>query len=593
MADTNRADTILALDIGSATTRAALFDVVEGVHRFVASAEAPSTAEAPYKDCSEGVHHAVRDLESLTGRSLLDSQSQVIMPGNENGNGVDVLVGTLSAGPAVRTLLVGLLPEVSLENARQIAASAYCAIVEAFSLGDHRHDYEQLDAAVAAQPNLLVVSGGTDGGAKDALFRQLETANIACNLLPPGQKPYVLYIGNPALKPKVARLFGEAVFMHTAANVQPALGDEARVLAPARAELANIFHELRQAQLGGLARLAQMGGGFPFQPTALAEGQMVQHLSRALGKSVLSANVGAAASSLIAAPRNASMPYINVRPDLGLGTTATKALSSIPLTNLTRWLPADLPATAGERSPEGLMSDFVFNKSIHPRSLPADLGDLYFELALAREILRANLRQARPNWPATVRSAEGLPAFDVIIGGGAALGQAPHPGLAALALLDALEPSGFVQALLLDEHHLLPALGALAAINPLAVAQILEGEPFPCLGAAVCASGWARAGEKICQAKLTRADGTEAAVDLKYGGLEILPLPLGQRGKLTLKPRGGIDVGFGPGRGATREVSGGTVGVILDGRGRPIAFSDDPAQRRAAVQQWIERVSNG
>jgi len=380
--------------------------------------------------------------------------------------------------------------------------------------------------------------------------------------------------------------------MCTAANVQPALGDEARVLAPARAELAKVFHDLRQTQIGGLARLAQMGGGYPFQPTALAEGLTVQHLSRTLNKSVLSANVGAASTSLIAAPRNASMPYINVRPDLGLGATAAKALNTIPLGNLTRWLPAEMAEAAGSRSLEGVMSDFVFNKSVHPRSIPADLNDLYFELALAREILRANVRQARPNWPAAVRSADGLPAFDVIIGGGAALGQAPHPGLAALALLDALEPSGFVQALLLDEHHLLAALGALAPINPLAVAQILEGEPFPSLGAAISASGSARPGEKICQAKLTCADGTEVAAELKYGSLEILPLPLGQRGKLNLRPRGGIDVGFGPGRGATREVVGGTVGVILDGRGRPIAFAENPAERRAAVQQWIDRVSS-
>jgi hypothetical protein len=592
MADTYRADTILALDIGSATTHASLFDVVEGVHRFVASAEAPSTAAAPYLDCSEGVHHAVRDLEALTGRSLMDAQSQVIMPGNENGNGVDVLVGTLSAGPAVRTLLVGLLPEISLENARQVAASAYCSIVEAFSLGDHRRDYEQLDAAVTAQPNLLVISGGTDGGAKDALFRQLETANIACNLLPPGQKPFVLYIGNPALKPKVAQLFGEAVVMSSAANVQPALGDEARVLAPARAELAKVFHDLRQTQIGGLARLAQMGGGYPLQPTALAESQMVQYLSRALGKSVLSANVGASSSSLIAAPRNASMPYINVRPDLGLGFTASKVLSAIPLGNLTRWLPAGLAETVGNRSLEGAMSDFVLNKTVHPRSIPADVNDLFFELALAREILRANMRQARPNWPAAVRSAHGMQTFDVVIGSGAALGQAPHPGLAALALLDGLEPCGFVQGLLVDEHHLLAALGALAPVNPLAVAQVLEGEPFPSLGAAVCASGSARPGEKICQAKLTCADGTELTAELKFGSLEILPLPLGQRGKLNLRPRGGIDVGFGPGRSATREVVGGTVGVILDGRGRPIAFSDNPAERRAAVQQWIDRVSS-
>ena len=593
MADTYRADTILALDIGSATTHAALFDVVEGAHRFVASAEAPSTAEAPYLDCAEGVHHAVSELESITGRVIMDQEAQIIMPGSENGQGVDVLVGTVSAGPAVPTLLVGLLPEISLENARQIAASAYCALAEAFSLGDHRPSHEQLDAAVAAQPGLLIVSGGTDGGAKDALLRQLEIANIACNLLPAQHPPYLLYIGNPAIKPKVAQLFDRAVVMRSAANVQPALGESNRLLAPARAELAQIFHDLRVAQIGGLGRLAQAGGGFPFQPTSLAEGLMVQHLSRALGKSVLSVNAGAAATSVIAAPRQAAYPYINVRTDLGMGFSAAKVLNSIPIRQLTRWLPAELATTLGDRNLDDLMGDFVLNKSIHPRTLPADLNDLYFELALVREIVRANLRQARQVWPAGLRAPEGYPLADLIIGGGATLGRAPHPGLAALALLDALEPAGFVQALMLDEHHLLAALGGLAAVNPLAVTQILEGDVFSTLGAAVCATGPARPGEKICQARLVAEGGAEQTVDLKYGSLEILPLPLGQRGKLTLRPRGGIDVGFGPGRGVTRDVNGGTVGVLLDGRGRPLALPDDPQARRALIQEWVDRVSSG
>src|SRR5271157_4663227 len=161
MADTYRADTILAVDMGTATTRAALFDVVEGVHRLVASAEAPSTVEPPYRDASEGMHHALREVETLTGRTLLDSNSQLILPVQENGAGVDVFTATSSAGPALRTLIIGLLPEISLENARQVAASAYCTIVEGSALNDRRRDDELVDAVVAANPDLIVVSGGT------------------------------------------------------------------------------------------------------------------------------------------------------------------------------------------------------------------------------------------------------------------------------------------------------------------------------------------------------------------------------------------------------------------------------------------------
>ena len=46
-------DTVLAVDFGSANTRALLFDVVGSVYRFVGYGEAPSTINAPYRDASE------------------------------------------------------------------------------------------------------------------------------------------------------------------------------------------------------------------------------------------------------------------------------------------------------------------------------------------------------------------------------------------------------------------------------------------------------------------------------------------------------------------------------------------------------------
>ena len=79
MADNYRADTILTVDIGNAATRASLFDLVEGVHRLVASAEAPSTAEPPCRDASEGMQHALRQLETLTGRLGFETDTGVVV----------------------------------------------------------------------------------------------------------------------------------------------------------------------------------------------------------------------------------------------------------------------------------------------------------------------------------------------------------------------------------------------------------------------------------------------------------------------------------------------------------------------------------
>ena len=55
---------------------------------------------------------------------------------------------------------------------------------------------------------------------------------------------------------------------------------------------------------------------------------------------------------------------------------------------------------------------------------------------------------------------------------------------------------------------------------------------------------------------------------------------------MNATPAAGVDVGAGRGKALTREVPGGEVGLIIDARGRPIVFPDDPAERRGRVRQW-------
>ena len=58
------ADSMLAIDVGAVNTRALLFDVVEGRYRFLAMGTAPSTAGAPFRHISEGIHLAIQQLQS-------------------------------------------------------------------------------------------------------------------------------------------------------------------------------------------------------------------------------------------------------------------------------------------------------------------------------------------------------------------------------------------------------------------------------------------------------------------------------------------------------------------------------------------------
>src|SRR5512142_1527000 len=129
-------DSLLAVEIGGANTHAVLFDVVEGEYRFLAASSAPSTAEAPVRDVSEGVRNAIASLQTLTGRVLLDGERRLITPSQADGTGVDGFVAIFSAGPALKTVTVGLMGDVSLESARRLADTTYSRVLDSMGIND-------------------------------------------------------------------------------------------------------------------------------------------------------------------------------------------------------------------------------------------------------------------------------------------------------------------------------------------------------------------------------------------------------------------------------------------------------------------------
>jgi hypothetical protein len=150
-------ESILAIEVGTAVTRAVLFDVVEGQYRFVASGQAPSTAEAPFSDIGIGVREAITSLQNVTGSSLLGQDNNLIAPSQSDGTGVDAVVAVVSAGPTVRTVVVGLLQDVSMQSAQRLTESTYARVVDSLDLSDQRRPDEQLAAIVRSRPDLVAL----------------------------------------------------------------------------------------------------------------------------------------------------------------------------------------------------------------------------------------------------------------------------------------------------------------------------------------------------------------------------------------------------------------------------------------------------
>jgi hypothetical protein len=262
-------------------------------------------------------------------------------------------------------------------------------------------------------------------------------------------------------------------------------------------------------------------------------------------------------------------------------SAVTGVLRHASAADIGRWLPVQVP--------EPRIRDYVFNKAIHPGVIPVQMEELHMEYALAREIMRLALASARQDWPPGRDGHAGLrlPPMEPILASGGVLSRAPRPGYAAMAILDGLQPTG-VATLILDPHNLTPALGVAAGVVPLATVQALDSGSYVSLGTVVAPVGSGRPGRPMLRLRLDREGGDSAEGQLRFGQLSVLPLRQGEFAKLTLRPERGFDVGFGgPGKAGAVRVSGGAVGVILDGRGRPLDLTRDGGRWRDLVQKWL------
>jgi len=572
------ADSLLVIDVGSVSTRAILFDVVDGRYRFVAAGTVPSTAGAPYCNISEGVRMAIDRLQNVTGRIMVGADEKLITPTASDGSGVDKFAACISAGNPLKVIAVGLLEDVSLESARHLATSTYARVMQTISLNDRRRPDARINTIIRLRPDLIIVAGGTENGASQSVLKLIEPVGLASYLLPEDCRPDVLYVGNQALKDDVQSSLEELTNVYFAPNIRPTL--ELEQLDAAQSQLAGIFARIRSRQISGVDELNNWTNGAMIS-TAAAFGRMIRFLSKAhtTRKGVLGIDVGASATT-IAAAFDGDLS-LSVYTQLGLGRSLADLLEHLPLHEITRWLSVDVP--------DEYVREYALNKSIYPASLPATEADMAVEQALARQVMYVASRTAAKSFSSRNGSSdEGLlPWMEPIVATGSVLSKAPNLAQAVLMLLDGLQPTG-VTTLVLDQNHIAPALGAAAAVSPVLAVQILDSNSFLHLATVISPVGKAQPGTPILRLKIIYESGHETSLEVKQGSLEVLPLPYGQTGRIQLQPLHRFDVGMGaPGRGGGLRVTGGTFGVIIDARGRPLTLLEDRSRRQEQFKNWL------
>jgi uncharacterized protein (TIGR01319 family) len=577
----NRSGSILAADLGSVHTRVVLFDLVDGSYRLIARTEGRTTSGFPFSDVNVGLMRTVKEISEVTDRVLLNADQRIITPEQADLSGVEFFVATASTGRPLRTVMVGLVPEISIASGLRAAAGTYVEIVGTLSLDDTRSEEDQVNMLVKANPDLVLITGGTEYGAIEPILQLARLVQLALLLLDRARRPVILYAGNSAIVPQIRTMFDGMTALFIAPNVRPSLEEE--YLEGAQLQLGQAFDAYKATRGGGFDTVGQMSERGVL-PTAQSYDLIVEYLGRAQmesGRGVLAVDVGSAVSTLSA--------YLNsdvnttIRTDIGLGHSAHNLLESATFDTVQRWLP--FPIAADE------IDTYTRNKALHPESIPETLREMYIEHALLRSGIQLLVEASRPLWYKTAQVALNapLPSFSPVIGAGSGLTRTGSPGFTALLMLDSLQPEGITN-LQIDPHGLIPVLGALASVKPEAVVQVLDNTSLESLGTSFSLSGQPRVGRTALRVKIKTENGEVVEQQVDGGSLWIYPLDSSTNAEVEVRVlRRGTSIG-----GKSRiklKLEGGTAGLIFDARGRPLPLAKDPHGRATQLPLWVSQAT--
>ncbi len=136
---------------------------------------------------------------------------------------------------------------------------------------------------------------------------------------------------------------------------------------------------------------------------------------------------------------------------------------------------------------------------------------------------------------------------------------------------------------------MMPQLGVLADVHPEAATEVFEKDCLIWLGTCVAPRGTAKPGKPAFTIELER-EGRKEKYEIPFGELKLVPMEVGETMRARIDPAKGFDMGEGPGKPVERQVHGGVVGLVLDGRGRPIALDPADPMRVEKIRSWANAL---
>lgn len=450
---------ILLIDFGSTYTKVTVVDLDQ--EEIIGSASAGTTIET---NIMEGLNQALDKIPEPQG----------------GWNFVRKLACSSAAG-GLKMIASGLVKELTAEAARRAALGAGARVLEIFS---YELTSEDIHKITKAQPDIILLAGGTDGGNKEILLKNAEKLLELPMSLP------IVVAGNKVASPQAAELLRQRHDpVVVAGNVMPELN--VLEVESARAAIRDLFlNQITQAK--GLNRAEEFIERV-MMPTPAAVLSAAELLAKGYGEEkglgeLVVIDVGGATTDVHSiATGDPSKPGVmlkglpepyakrTVEGDLGMrySAEALVAAAGRRLNHYLGWSEEEIHAQLG-----------LLQKD--PWRVPQDEREAKFDTALGRMAVEMSVKRHvgtmevvyTPFGATYIQIGKDLTQLPVVIGTGGVLLHHLEPGeILRGALFDSAEPMILKPQqpeFYLDQEYILAAMGLLREVAPLAALRMMK-----------------------------------------------------------------------------------------------------------------------
>ena len=581
---------ILFADVGTTFTRVCLLERTGDTWQIREKATAPTTVDSPELDVMIGLRSAIEKLESWSEVKILE-QNHLISPSSDSC-GIDEFRATSSAGGGLQVLVAGLTEKITVESGHRAALGAGAVVTEVVSLHQAGTDSMSLERIRNVPCDMVLITGGTDGGNVSDVLTLAEFLSLASPKprFDKQAKTPLVYAGNADARAYLEDIISDSMELICVDNIRPSVETES--LQPVRNVIQDIFLKHVMSNAPGFRTLS-LWAQDNVKPTPAALGTALTHLASQNNYDVLAVDVGGATTDVFSIIDGRF--YRSVSANVGMSHSMGSILKETTHDLISQWLPNGLD--------DGLIGNWHLNKMIRPTTLPQTMEELMLEQAFAKEAIRLSLNHHRSivtglkgikiqrqvgdvfTQHGTGGTLVDLLSTRAIIGLGGVISNTPRLSQALSMVIDGIQPEG-ITYILIDSGAFLPYAGLLSSGGN-TDQTILPGiEATTLIGTCVAPVGpYARPG--TCIATIHAGN---KSFDVVAGEILVADIDNSSNIEAVIVPKRNFDIGEGKGNSVTTVIPKSQMGLVLDGRGRPLIMPKDPCLRMSKLRDWYRAM---